>query len=231
MTTKEQALGQVSYEARLMYAVLEETGPQVTKFFQQDRVLADGRRWKWSRADYPTKPRIELEAEGLIRSRKQQHLARIYEITPDSQIAPQAARYKREKTAKHRHQLGRPLEGEAGRIAEYRRIENALGTKSQSRWIEARRRVVELAGLLRRMCADGMIFWKHVPADELVTVYEEVLSMKSWAEEILASCDLMRGDQDTRELIIKLRSTNGRRPEEIPQFLAKANELEAKLST
>lgn len=231
MEDKQQGLDRVSQQARLMYAVLEQDGPQPTKYFQQDRSLADGRRWQWSRADYPTGARTELESEGLIRTaRKRQGTARVYEITPAKQIAEQRARFKRQQTKSR--QLGRPLKGASGRVAYYRKLERELGTLSRARWIEARRRVVELSRHLKYMHEDqGMVFWKNVPADELAIVYEEVLAMKSWAEDVLNSCDIVRGDAETRDLILKLRNTNGRPPEEIPLFAAKADELEAKLLT
>jgi hypothetical protein len=226
----------VSHEAQLMYAVLEENGPQVTKFFQVNRPLKDGRWWRWSRADYPTKPRLELEREGLIRPQRKQHgAARVYEITPPAQVAAQKKRYASQRV-KASKQLGRPVEGLSARIAEYRRIERQINKDkgpltSRGMWIQERRRVVELCQRLRRISTEGMVFWKAVPSDELAWVYEEVLTLRTWADDVLNSCDLMRGDEETRALIIKLRNTNGRPPAEIVLFNAKADELERGLLT
>jgi hypothetical protein len=226
MDQQKQALGRVSQQAQLMYALLEE-GPQVTRYFQQDRTLADGREWKWSRADYPTRPRTELEEQGLIRSKRKTGAARVYEVTPVQNIERQREIYRNRQV--RTRQLGRAVTGLSARIAKYRKEEKELGLTARAQWIERRRRIVEISQHLKVVRDKGMIFWEQVPRPEVAWVYEEVLSMRELANDLLNDCDALNGDTETRALIAQLRNPNGRTPQELLAYNAKADELEAKL--
>ena len=237
MNAKEEALERVGCVAQTMYAVFEKVGPQPTGFFKHTIVeLDDGQKWEWTRPPYPSDERRELEREGLIRAQRERTRtnARIYEITPVGEIERQQKKYQRQEAADRKaakeKQSGKTttLKGMSARIAAYRKQEKELGSLSRARWIERRRRLVELTTELRRI--EPMLFWDSVEKDEMEQVYEEILAMVGMGQSLLDTLDITRTDQETRALIAQLRNTNGRSAIEAEPYLRKANELEERLN-
>lgn len=215
---------------RRLFRAFEERGPMKVRDLRADIVLRDGEIWK-GRIDGLTTELGKLQERGLIRQIGTDDSmpgppARVYDVTPEDEIERAALKFRNQ-----RPQRKRDMSGTAARIADYRCMEKEAGTSSRARWIEARRRVVELSMYARRL--EPMAYWskKSVPDDELELVYDEAVSTLAAFQRLVAAVDTQRGDKQLREKIKALyaKADGTEYPGEAEVFRHKARELEAKL--
>lgn len=138
--------------------------------------------------------------------------------------------YKERAASGPKHELS----GLATQISGYRRMEKEAGTSSRSRWIQERRKVLELALHARRI--QPMIYWSKdsVPDNELEEVYDGAVSALDALTRLVAGIDTQRGDKQLRDKIKALRDKADSvlalgNPEEADSFYTKAAELEDRL--
>jgi hypothetical protein len=221
-----------------MYRVIERYGPVGAPDLRQDLALGNGDDWK-GRADGMTRELRQLQVGGLIRQVGTRPsgggpATRLYEVTPEDGIEKAVKNFKRKNPGRKRD-----MSGGTARVAEYRRMETNLEKEkgpysARGQVIEARRRVVELSGVLRRI--EPLLYWseKNFPDNEKEVVYDELVALAGWVRQMEAAVDGERGDRQLREKIRALRAkadstlTLGN-DHEAETYYEKARELEDRL--
>jgi hypothetical protein len=218
-------------QARAMLAEFEDAGEPLRLAYWRSKPK-QAKHWPDDWDDWKvTEARDELERAGVIRRTgkfKGHGAARsaYYALTPLAEIERQRERYEDERRGKRRKPDPEVREWRQ-RAQRYRSEEKALGTKAGVRWLQAKRKILELCVELKRV--DRMLFWKAVKDHELADVYEDVYDLKLWAERTLNSIDRSRTTKAQWERIEQFRKTEGRTEIEAQIFRARADREEEKL--